>query len=252
MAWSVLTEDDHRVAFVDGGFCWLRTDYAVVLAADASSITAALDLVDDRLLQVQRGDELLRGMVRERGASELEDDPFDLDLRLGTAHAASPTTAAGYVVRPVTEYDDLVGVHRSGWSPPHLPFSPEHRPAIDPGSTSGFDASALAAVQRDEDYRLELHVAAVAPDGSLAGSCIGWFDEATKVTAIEPLSVHPAHRRRGLAGAMCLEVARLARSLGATEVLIHPRGDVAYPAPRGAYLRVGFRPVDRTELYTLR
>jgi hypothetical protein len=31
--------------------------------------------------------------------------------------------------------------------------------------------------------------------------------------------------------------------------VIHPRGDAAYPAARGAYKRCGFIEVDRTRIY---
>ncbi len=90
-----------------------------------------------------------------------------------------------------------------------------------------------------------------APDGALVACCIGWNDTRTHVVAIEPLGVSAAHRNQGLAGALCLHVARLARRRGANEVVIHPRGDPAYPAARGAYVKAGFQQVGRTELFGL-
>ena len=38
-------------------------------------------------------------------------------------------------------------------------------------------------------------------------------------------------------------------SVGGNEVVIHRRGDVAYPAPRAAYAAVGFTRVNRTRTY---
>lgn len=52
-------------------------------------------------------------------------------------------------------------------------------------------------------------------DGRFAACCIAWFDPATGVCEIEPLGVAPKHRRRGLAVALCLEVANLVADAGA-------------------------------------
>ena len=122
-------------------------------------------------------------------------------------------------------------------------------PAFSTDAASSFDAAKLAAVQAADGYRADLHVVVGAPDGSLAASCIAWFDPPTGVAAIEPLGVRAEHRNRGLAGAMCLHAARLVRDAGGHELVIHPRGDAAYPAPRNAYRRVGFEPVGRASLY---
>ena len=87
------------------------------------------------------------------------------------------------------------------------------------------------------------------PAGDLAGSCIAWYDSATGWAEIEPLGIVPAHRRRGLAVALCLEVARRVSELGGRELFINtgPRDD--YPAPAGAYAKAGFVSVSRGRRY---
>jgi len=116
-------------------------------------------------------------------------------------------------------------------------------------ATSSFDAARLDAVQAADGYELVAHLVADAPDATLVVSCIAWHDPSIDLTSIEPLDVDPEHRRLGLAGALALAVAEQAGDRGIAEVLIHPRGDVAYPAPRRAYRRAGFVAVDRTDLY---
>ncbi|HVT78767.1 MAG TPA: GNAT family N-acetyltransferase, partial [Acidimicrobiales bacterium] len=66
---------------------------------------------------------------------------------------------------------------------------------------------------------------------------------------IEPLGVVPEHRRRGLAQALCRAALRATAEAGGTEVVIHPRGDVAYPAARDAYAAAGFVTVNRSRIF---
>jgi ribosomal protein S18 acetylase RimI-like enzyme len=160
-----------------------------------------------------------------------------------------PSLPDGYLVRAADETDDLLAVHQAAWRPADLPFAPGFAPEFGPEATSSTGAAALAAVQSVWPYRRDLHVVIEGPDGGLAASCITWLDPSTGVAAIEPLGVHPEHRRRGLAGALCLHAARLVAAAGGRELVIHPRGDAAYPAARGAYKRCGFTEVDRTRIY---
>ncbi len=84
-----------------------------------------------------------------------------------------------------------------------------------------------------------------APDGTLAASCLGWWDPHTGTAEIEPLGVVPAHRRRGLAGALTLAVSDTVAGWGGRQVFINtgPRAD--YPAPAAAYAAVGFQVIRR-------
>jgi predicted N-acetyltransferase YhbS len=200
-------------------------------------------------VQAADSDEALRAVLHRAGYREVVHAPFDLDMRLAATATTMPVLPDGYLVRSPAERDDLLGVQRSAWRPPDLPFAPGCMPPFDSQATSSLTASVLAAVQKAWPYRRDLHVVAEAPDGSLAASCIAWLDPVTGVAAIEPLGVCPEHRRRGLAGALCLHAARLVAAAGGHELVIHPRGDPAYPAPRGAYLRCGFAEAGRTRIY---
>jgi ribosomal protein S18 acetylase RimI-like enzyme len=250
IAWSLLSERDaNQVEFIGDGFCWLQPDYAVIVATNDDDASAALDLVDDRPVQVPDADDVLTRVTRARGYAVLADAPFELDVRLGVEGAPLPEVPDGYRVRATRSGDDLVAAHRDAWRPADLPFADGHRPAFADDATSSFDDAALTRLQSDSLYDAGLHVVVESPDGELVGSCIGWHDDGGGTVVIEPLGVSPDHRKHGLAGALCLQVARLAGRSAAQEVVIHPRGDAAYPAARGAYARAGFVEVGRTHLH---
>ncbi len=250
IVWSLLTDvEKNQVGFIGDGFCWLQADYAVIVATTEAGALAALDLVDDRPVQIPDGDDVLASAANARGYALLSDAPFDLDVRLQVDGAALPQTPEVYRVRATRPGDDLVAAHRDAWRPADLPFADGHRPVLADDAASSFDRTALARVQADSLYESGLHVVVEGPRGQLVGSCIGWHDDGGGTVAIEPLGVSSAHRKQGLAGAMCLQVARLAGRSGAQEIVIHPRGDAAYPAARGAYARAGFVEVGRTHLY---
>jgi GNAT superfamily N-acetyltransferase len=250
IAWAFLTgPDEKHIRLFAGGWAWRQPDYLVVLAAHRETALQAIAWAGDGPVQVADGDLVVRDAVRRAGLAELTDAPFDVDLRLSTAGVAGPAVPDGYVVRSARECDDLLEVHRAAWRPADLPFAPGHEPSLSPEAMSSLTAQVLADVQATWLYRRDLHFVVEAPDHTLAASCIAWLDPTTGTAAIEPLGVRPAYRRRGLAGALCLRVAQCVQAAGGHEVVIHPRGDAAYPAPLGAYLRCGFRRVGQTRLY---
>jgi mycothiol synthase len=83
-----------------------------------------------------------------------------------------------------------------------------------------------------------LDLAAVAPDGSMAGFCIAWLDQASATAHIEPLGISPGLRRLGLGHAMVSAVLGRARDCGAQAVTVQT-GAVHGPAV-AFYQRAGF------------
>lgn len=168
-------------------------------------------------------------------------------LRADVGHL-SAMPPAGFSIRPVRpdESDARVAVHRSAWRPADLPFHPDHRPHLDDSWTSSFTAEHYRRVQATKLYDIGLDLVVVAPDGSLAACCIAWLDPATGWAEIEPLGVVPAHRRQGLAIALCAEVARRVTQRGGHTVFINTGPSELYPAPYQAYRKAGFRPLVRT------
>jgi GNAT superfamily N-acetyltransferase len=253
IAWSVLTNpSEPDVIFLEDGWAWKQEGCTSILTSNLKAAGMAIDWADESDIDVIDGDLILDAAVRNAGYGEVPSAPFSLDVRMSTSRAPAPILPHGYVVRSAAKDDDLVSIHRASWQPRHLPFAKDHRPAINSGATSTFTRDHLAAIQSAWTYRGDLHLVVETPDSSLVASCIIWFDEPNRTAAIEPLGVHPDHRRRGIAGALTLRAVAAIRDVGGREVVIHPRGDPAYPAARGAYFRVGFASVDRTRLFARR
>jgi GNAT superfamily N-acetyltransferase len=125
--------------------------------------------------------------------------------------------------------------------------------AVDPAAESSFTVTAYEAVRGAWLYDRSLDLVAVADDdGHLAACCIAWFDPATRVCEIEPLGVVPEDRRRGLAIALCLEVAALVAARGGTTVYINAQPEPGYVASTSAYSAAGFELVERATTYARR
>jgi len=84
-----------------------------------------------------------------------------------------------------------------------------------------------------------------APDGTLAASAIGWYDEANGAGQFEPVGTRPDHRRLGIGRALMLFGLQRFREAGAEQAIVACRGDENYPIPRRLYESVGFRELTR-------
>ena len=158
----------------------------------------------------------------------------------------------GYAIRPVRadETAARVEVHRAAWKPSSIPYTDGR--AVDPEAESSFTSEAYEAVRGAWLYDRSLDLVAVADDdnnGRFGACCIAWFDPATGVCEIEPLGVAPEHRRRGLAVALCLEVAHLVGERGGTHVYINTQPQAGYVASSSAYFAAGFELVERATTY---
>lgn len=202
---------------------------------------AATDVVE---VDLSDNDDALVAAFDEAGFEAVDSAPVWGMSRPATARSrASPQPPPpGYSIRATTpeEVRERVEAHRAAWLPAALPWHAGHRPASAPGATSSYDLDAHLRVRRMPLYDDELDLVVEAPNGSLVGCCIAWFDPALGVAEIEPLGVHPAHRRIGLAGALCDEAVARVGARGGSEVFINTGPRAGYPAPAGAYAKAGF------------
>lgn len=74
---------------------------------------------------------------------------------------------------------------------------------------------AYKEVQKAPDYREDLDLYVVGPDGEYVSSCIVWYDERNRMGFFEPVSTHMDFRRRGFGRAVVLEGIRRVAALGA-------------------------------------
>lgn len=158
----------------------------------------------------------------------------------------------GYTIRPVDEDETAarVEVHRAAWKPSSIPYI-DGRP-VDPDAESSFTSSAYESVRRAWLYDPRLDLVASANDGGFGACCIAWFDPSTRVCEIEPMGVAPDHRRRGLAVALCLEVAHRVAARGGTHLFINAQPQPGYVASTSAYFAAGFELVERATTYAVR
>ncbi|QOD43406.1 GNAT family N-acetyltransferase [Clavibacter zhangzhiyongii] len=235
IGWAASSPDDARVECAPGDDA--TTDLLAGWLLDAAG--------DGRTsVAVHRGQDRLRGILAGRG---FVDEAVPL---AGLRHAARDTGArppAGYRIRPVAEGEEQakVDAHRRAWKPVELPFTDGSGEGIDPAAESRFDAVGYAAMQTAAVYRRDLDLVIEAPDGSLAGTCTAWLDPATGWAELEPLGVVPAHRRRGLAQTLALDVCRRVGELGGRDVFINASPLPYYRAPWDAYVAAGFTPMER-------
>ena len=168
--------------------------------------------------------------------------PVPLEALFRAARAAEPDLPPGYQVRSVRDGEEeaRVEAHRRAWRPIEMPWPGELPAYATPEATSSFTMAHYEQCRRTWLYDQSRDLVIEAPDGSLAACCILWWDPATGTGEIEPLGVVPAHRRRGLATALCAAAGSLIAGLGGKETHINTAPSPAYPAPAQTYLSAGF------------
>lgn len=110
----------------------------------------------------------------------------------------APELPAGFQIRSVAEEDD---VHRRRRAKA-IAFGREYSPVDWP------PASAFREMQRAPDYRKELDLFIVAPDGEYASFCTIWLDVENGYGQLEPVGTHVEYQRLGLAKALLREAFR--------------------------------------------
>jgi mycothiol synthase len=111
-----------------------------------------------------------------------------------------------------------------------------HREAFgSPSMTGQWRARTLRMPQ----YRQDLDLVAVAPDGTLAGFCVGWLDTVRRAGHAEPLGVRPGCTGMGLAQALLTELSSRLTAAGAERVCVE--ANQANAAALRSYEAAGFR-----------
>jgi ribosomal protein S18 acetylase RimI-like enzyme len=253
----------HPHAFLHpGGLQWLlrrlgHGAFAVGQWTDATELAGAV--VDDAgyvLLQTATGsleDHLwlldhAETRVRGRGATSIEISAWDSDAELVAAlrsRGYEPSGTYGHELTFDCAGDPPAETLPDGFVMRHLDAKLDdayvalHHAAWSTWAPSTYDRAMHDAVTAMPDFDRTLVPIVAAPDGTLAASCIGWFDPRTRTTEIEPLGTHPVFRRLGLARAIVREVVRRSALRGARTVMVW--GVSANPAAVSLYESAGFR-----------
>ena len=222
-------------------------------AAEELLALALAEVTGDVLtIEVATDDLALRAAVTDRGF--VADRPWMGMWRRASIDDRPVEVGRGCTIRAMHADEDhaRVDVHRRAWRPAELPWHPDHRPAVPGDAESSFDLAGFRRARATWGYERELDLVVEAPDGELVGCCTAWFDAALGVAEIEPLGIVPSHRRRGLAGALCLEVSARVAERGGREVFLNVGPRVEYPANHGAYAKAGFETRGRGATWVLR
>jgi ribosomal protein S18 acetylase RimI-like enzyme len=181
-------------------------------------------------------DEMWMNLLTKRGfAPDPEDTPAVYMLH-NLEDMSIGKLPQGFTVRGVRGEEDAQAraeVHRASWT----------RPGFD----SPMSAERYRTFMTAPDYRPELDVVAVAPDGRFAASAMMWLDAENALGHYEPVGTNPEFRRIGLGKAVLWEGLRRVKALGAREATVTPiESD---PVAMALYTSVGFQPIKRIVSY---
>lgn len=184
--------------------------------------------------------------LRTAGARDLG-GPFFLLQHRSLDQLPRQTLPPGFTVVTAEQAGERTRVeaHRLAWAPARIKELLGLRATGDEPHSS-FTLDKYRAMKAVSIYRSELDLVVLAPDGSPAAFALGWHDSQSRSMLFEPVGTSPDHTRRGLSQAVCTTAMAAVRDLGATHVVVGPRGDDAYPAPRRLYQTLGFSTLTRT------
>lgn len=174
-----------------------------------------------------RDDDAARRSLVEAHGFLLDDDYCYIQMHhFLSLPLQEPVLPEGFLLRPLAgeqEVEAYVEVHRAAFASTSMTIEWRSR------------------TLRTPHYHPELDLVAVAPDGTLAGFCVGWLDQERQIGQVEPLGVHPRFQSMGLGRALLLESLRRFKAHGAQSVLVETE-DNRSPA-RHTYESVGFSPI---------
>src|SRR5579872_744353 len=233
--------DGKMLGFAAWQIYWAALDYFVLPGRHQQTIETGIfswAMERFRELDAERGrpmpywveyrdDDIERQRVMEAHGFLLDDDYQYVHMSNPlTEPLPEPTLPDGFTIRPFAGEQEVSG------------YVELHRAAFE--STSMTCDWRLRTLHMPQ-YQPELDIVAVAPDGSLAGFCVGWLNAERYTGQVEPLGVHPRFHHMGIGRALLLESLRRFKAHGANSVLVETESD--RNIARNAYEAVGFQPI---------
>lgn len=130
----------------------------------------------------------------------------------------------GYMLKSLAEDNDLHKVNRVLWRG----FDHDGEPPEE-------EVEGRKKMQSAPNFRKDLTIVVVAPDGNYASYSGIWFDPVNRIAVVEPVATDPDYRRKGFGKAAVLEGIRRCAELGATAAYVG--------SAQPFYLDMGFKPV---------
>lgn len=163
----------------------------------------------------------LEQIARARGYKQLKYRIPHLEYVLEELPA--PQLPEGYVIRSVLEEDD-VDKRRMAKA---IAFGGNYAPS------DWAPAAAFEEIQQAPDYRQDLDLFILAPNGDCASFCTIWIDEKNRYGKFEPVGTHAEYQGMGLGRALLLEGFRRMAQYGVTRSFMDSDNEF--------YRKVGFR-----------
>jgi len=234
LAWSSIYpgRESPAVAFGEEAYGFLESPHWLEVGGSPGRVADVIEWARQRSagFALMTLDGPLTDRLIELGGRIAPNAPWSVQQTLDLAAVTVPHIP-GYRFRHVerTEVSPRANCHRVAWSDtqPSALTDQMYRWLLDtPYYDPGLDWVAVTA------------------DGEMVASCITWV--CGEIALVEPVGCAPAHRRRGLGGAVTLAALAAAREQGATVGIVRSRGDAGYPVPILVYRSIGFTGRRRT------
>lgn len=139
------------------------------------------------------------------------------------------TLPEGFKLQSLEDENDLNKANRVLWRG----FNHEGEP--DP------DLSGRKLMQSAPNFKNDLNIVVVAPDGNYVSYCGMWYDDVNKVSYVEPVATDPDYRKMGLGKAAVLEGVRRCGEKGADRAYVTTN--------KKFYLKIGFEIIFKKEAW---
>jgi predicted N-acetyltransferase YhbS len=173
---------------------------------------------------INEADENLRMLAKARGYTQMDEVTEVMSRYLLDQPMPQVELPAGFSLKRLQEENDLRKINRVLW-----------RGFNHPGPPPEDEIPGRRLMQQAPNFRLDLTVVAVAPDGNFVSYCGIWYVPENQVTYVEPVATDPDYRRLGLGSAVVLEGIRQTAPLGAQAAWVG--SDQAF------YMAMGFQPM---------
>lgn len=154
-------------------------------------------------LYINKGAELEK-VAQERGYKKLDQGIPHLEYTIDDV--VEPQLPTGFIIKSVSEEDNIEKRRKSKSIAFGAHYAPSHWPP----------ASAYKELEKAPDYRKDLDLFIVAPNGDYASFCTVWIDIKNTYGNFEPVGTHAEYRGMGLARALLMEGFKRMKEYGAT------------------------------------
>jgi ribosomal protein S18 acetylase RimI-like enzyme len=219
----------------EAGEAWtqIHPDYIALYDEMVTYAEAHLaDRVDDVAfvkLYVNDGSEL-EAIARARGYKKLPYTTHHAEYVIDPEALPEPELPDGFVIKSVLDEDD-VDKRRIAKA---IAFGGGYAPS------DWVPASLYQQIQQAPDYRKDLDLFIVAPNGEYVSFCTIWVDEKNRYANFEPVGTHAAYQRQGLGRALLTEGFRRMAARGITRSFMDSGNEF--------YRKIGFK--ELPEAYT--